>query len=766
MKTYITLLVFIFSISSSGFGQSLVINEIMTSNSQTISDQDGDYVDWIELYNNSSSSIDLANFKLSDDPENLDKWTFPSVTIGAYDFLIIYASGKDRPIASELHTNFKVKSDGEALVLSDPSNTIVDSYPPISLGTDRTYGRLDDGTQNFGFLSNPTPDQSNNSEEFITEILFSNPSGFYNSSFDLVLTCEDSIYYTLDGSEPSMNSTLYTEPIPVSAAAPNKLSLIPTTPRPYAPNVFPNNELGFQTPRRNLNKGLVLRALAFKNGNPTSKVYSHTYFTENIEYKFPVISLITDSFSLFDHDTGIYVPGIHLDSSDIDWTGNYHQRGDAWERMGNVELFNSSGNLEFSEAIGFRISGRKSRTAPQKSIRLYFRDEYGASKIDYSFFPSRTYSDFKRILLRSSFTYWWGKNTLFQDDLIQRVVSQNEIDLDIQMSHPSVLFINGEYWGIHNIRERQDKHYLESLHGVDGDSVDIIEGNTSVIEGSADDFIELLEFVELNDLSNPANYEYVKTKIDIDNYMNYLIVEMFFDNQDWPWNNVKLWKPQRPNSKWRWLLYDLDATASDYTRNPFEAISKATDKQSTLFNNLLKNSDFSSLFLDRFIAHLQTTFNPNQMTKTLDQFQSIYAPEVSEHIERWSNPADYSAWTSSCDFLSSFIENRPCYMKSILIDQFNLSGIPEYDCLYGAQEQNITIFPNPSAGLFTISIDTENDGQGSIAVFNELGIAIYSKTIYYKTTQADLSFLNNGIYFLRVDFNGFQELKKIVIYKS
>jgi len=737
----------------------------MTSNDHTIADEDGEYPDWIELYNNSSSPINLQNFKLSDDHNHIDKWSFPSISIDAYSFLIVFASGKNRNSIHELHANFKIKSSGEFITLSDQTNFIIDSIPPVSLETDKTYGRLYDGTPNLGFISNPTPNQSNNSEQFINEIIFSHLSGFYKNSFDLTLTSDDSVYYTLDGSMPSLHSNLYTDPISISSIAPNTISLIKTNHIPYVPNIWPNYEFGFQTPQNDLNKGVVLRAMSFKNGAPTSKVYSHTYFTENIEYTFPVISLITDSLNLFDNDTGIYVPGIHLDSSNMDWTGNYYQRGDEWERIGNIDFFDGTGNLVLSEVVGFRISGQKSRSAPQKSIRIYFRDEYGTSKINYPFFPSRSYNDFKRILLRSSFTYWWGRNTLFQDDLLQTFVSQNNLDLDVQMSRPSIVFINGEYWGIHNIRERQDKHYLESIHEIDGDSVDIIEGNLSVIEGNADDFIELMNFVELNDLSNSLNYEFVKNKIDIDNYIDYFIVEMYFNNQDWPANNVKLWRSQSPHSKWRWLLYDLDAAISDYEGNSFDYISGATDKQSILFNSLLRNNAFKNKFLDRFIFHLKTTFNPNRINELIHQFQSIYEPEIAEHILRWSNPVDYNSWKNSCDFLRTFIENRPCHMKDILIDQFNLNDMDEFDCLYN-NSIDVKIFPNPSSGKFTVLINKPKEVKASIAVFNGLGQNVYNKILNSNISQMDLSFLGNGIYFFRLDIDGVYETKKIVIDKK
>lgn len=752
-----------------------MINEFMSSNSSTLQDLDGDFSDWIELYNTSAFPINLENYGLSDELNDPYKWVFPSIVINPNEFLLVYASGKDQ-LAGELHTNFSLKSNGEILILSDPVFGNDDIFDPIHLISDKTYGRLDDGEDNFGILFTPTPGQSNTLTHFETEISFSQPPGFYPDDFMLQINCDDSVYYTTDGSVPTTSSHLYQSPIEITSDRPNSISLIPTNYMSYDPAVFPNNQFGFRTPPVDINKGTVVRAMAFKNGNASSRVHTKTYFTGDIGYTIPTFSIAMDSVDLFDFNTGIYVPGTHLDSTNMVWTGNYYNGGINWEKPGHVEFFDPNGQQQFSSEIGIRISGQKSRSAPQKSLRLYFREKYGLSKVHYPFFPKYYHSEFKRIMLRSSFTYWWGRNTLFQDDLIQTIAAQSEWNLDVQRTSPAVLFINGEYWGIQNIRERQDKHYLSTIHDINKDGVNIIEGNTAVIEGSAADFHALIFYVDANDLSLPQHYDFVKSRIDIDSYIDYYIIEMYFNNLDWPWNNVKLWKRQTPNAKWRWLLYDLDATMLSPDNNPFEQIESSASPnsqyynvQSILFTKLLENTDFRSAFVKRFNYHLHYTFDPKKLEPFLDNFKTIYAPEVKEHVHRWGNPSSYGNWSESCDFISEFFRIRPCYMRDFLLEEFESEELEHFDCSYTNLDETVTVFPNPSAGNVSILLNEYIPTEAPFIyfdVYTQMGRLVCSHRNEGKLSQLDLTHLSNGIYHVKITYKGKNTTRKLVISKN
>lgn len=230
----------------------------MSANGTTFLDEDGDFLDWVEIYNPTSSSINLEDYSLSDGFSNLEKWSFPSVTIPPNGFLFVFLSGKNRSLASnELHTNFKLKSTGEYLILSNNYGTVVDHFLPVALDKDYSYGRLPDGANTAGYLAQSSPQATNNNSDFIRFINFSRPQGFHSAAFDLELSCSDSIYYTLDGSLPSPHSTLYESPIYITDNPTNKLSLIPTT------------HDAFEPPQNNVKHGIVIRAQPFRNGEPT-----------------------------------------------------------------------------------------------------------------------------------------------------------------------------------------------------------------------------------------------------------------------------------------------------------------------------------------------------------------------------------------------------------------------------------------------------------------------------------------------------------------
>ena len=723
----------------------------MSANGSTFIDEDGDFSDWVELYNPTSSAIDLQNYTLSDGFTNLEKWTFPSVIIPSQGFLVVFLSGKDRSMSgNELHTNFKLKSSGEYLIISNNQGVVVDHFLPVDLDKDYSYGRLPDGSNTAGFLNVSTPLTTNNNADFISFIDFSHPQGFYSYAFDLEMTCSDSIYYTLDGSLPTTQSLLYESSVNVVENTANKLSLIPTTPDNFAP------------PENNVKHGVIIRAQPFRNGIPTGPVHNRSYFTQEHDYSFDVLSIAIDSSSLFDLDTGIYIPGVHFDPANPDWTGNYYQRGIDWERRCSVTLFDREGEQAFTENMGVRISGNKSRSLKQKSLRFYLRSEYGKSSVSYPFFKDRDYQDVKRFVARSSFTSWYDRNTLFRDELVHAVASLKKMDLDVQMARPSVVFINGEYWGIHTIKERQDEHYLHSIYGYDKDSLDIIDGNLTATNGSSIGFSELLDFVELNDLSEADNYEEVTEQIDISNFIDYYIIETYFGNVDWPVNNMRLWRPQTEDGKWRFLLYDLDAVIGDVQWDPFERLDTLTDDQSFLFKNLLLNETFKNDFICRYKYLLATAFHPDLMREFINRFKAKYGPELPKHISRWSNPISMNKWEESCDYLRTFLDDRPQHIQTYLMNYFNLEDFDNSGCnLEGTS--GISIYPNPADDQSYLQLNNLELIGGTVSIYDTKGSLINQEPVRYLTQHLQIADLQSGLYIVYVQKNDIVRTAKLLL---
>ena len=271
----------------------IFINEIMSNNESCISDIDGEYSDWIELYNNSDDTINLGNYLLSDNRNNLNKWSFPQTTISPGGTILIFASGKDLIINSELHANFKLSSDGEPIYLSNNNGVLIDSIRAISLGEDDSYGRLPDGSANLINLDIYSPNNSNNNT---SQLVFSKPAGFYQSPFYINIKSlkNDTIYYSLDGSLPNMNSYILNDSIFIynKSLDPNYFSSISTSNSSVRPWVSPIDLI---------DKANIVRCVSYKDGRPSSNIYTQTYFINpkiSNNYNTPVLSLVTEETSL------------------------------------------------------------------------------------------------------------------------------------------------------------------------------------------------------------------------------------------------------------------------------------------------------------------------------------------------------------------------------------------------------------------------------------------------------------------------------------
>ena len=734
----------------------------MASNSSTIADGSGEYSDWIEIYNPGPNSVDLGGYYVSDQLDDVTKYQIPSgngaTVIPANDFLLLWAS--DDPTKGVLHLPFKLSASGEAFVLAAPDGTtIIDSLSFGGQQTDVSYGRQPDGSGSLFFFSPATPRSSNNASTAYGSLLappeFSVGAGFYPSNVQLSLLTDDpeaTIYYTLDGSEPSpdhvggttyryknryeenpgdpsgdfltnaVESYVYATPLTLTdrASAPNSLSVVSST-YDAVPAYFPVAVV---------NKANVVRAVVAKPGALSSEIVTNTYFVNpqgRARYTLPVVSVAVPENKLFDYDEGIYVAGVDFDNwraanpsqPPLGFIGaNYLRRGDETEAQGNFEYYDSGSEPVLNQGMGIRIHGGASRAYPRKSLRLYARSEYGESEFDYPFFPEKPRDFYKRLLLRNSGSDWYF--SLFRDAVAQRAVSH--LRFDTQASQPCVVFLDGEYWGVHNLRERLDKYYLASTYGVNPDSVDILENRQEVQEGSNAGYLAMLDFLNANSLTDSANYAYIKTLIDIDNFTDYQIAEIHSANDDWVNNNVQYWRkqtaqyepdaPYGQDGRWRWLMYDLDEGYRMY-RN--QVSTNTLDRATTTENNfgrltlplrrLLENTTYRNNFISRFADLLNTTFKPARLEQLIDAYAAEIDPEIDEHIQRWRFPATRAVWESNVDETVTFAQQRPGYVREHIRGKF---GLPA--------QHNLTLGVSDTLGGFvrvnTIDIEAATPGVG------------------------------------------------------
>jgi hypothetical protein len=642
-KKYIKLLLFFtIGISKSIYSNGqLYINEIFITNaSADLYKGSYNYLDWIEIFNGGTTTLNLADYYLTDDTLNLKKWRFHSTTFKPNSFYTVFADG----VGISIHTNFKLKADGGVIILSDASGTIIDKLIYKKQYYNISSGRQPDGSATWYYFQTYTKGKPNTSQvanKISGNVVCKPEGGFYSAQVNVVLTSSTgtgSIYYTLDGSEPSINSNLYAQPL--------------------------------------LLKGKqILRARVIENGRLPGAIRTETYLINERRPELPVVSLVTEPRNLWNDTIGIYVAGKNgITAFCSDSPKNWNRD---WERSANFEMFDVNQMQVINQSIGTKLMGACSRLNPQKSMVISAKSKYGKGKLEYKFFTRKSVKSFDGICLRNSgndFPY-----TMLRDAMMQ-TLTIGRLNLEYQADQPVAFYLNGMYWGLINMRERSSEDLLTSNFGIDENNIDLLENNSSLVCGSASDYDAMLSFMGSNNMADPDAYKVVESQMDIDNFINYEIFDIYINNKDWPGNNIKYWRTKNPLSKWRWIIYDTDFGFGLYNHGPDEnALQAALDPNGPnwpnppwstfLLRKLLENADFKTKFINRFYANINTTFKTNRVIQIIDSMQNKIANEMQYHLARWGS--DLGSWNSNVEILRDFARRRPSYMRQFLHDQFS-----------------------------------------------------------------------------------------------
>ncbi len=633
---------FLLFISVVSFGQ-IYINEFMASNASTIKDPDyNNDADWFELYNDGNSAVNLDGYFITDNFNIPDKWRISNIIIPAKGYKIFWADGMD----TGNHTNFKLTASGEEIGLYKPDLSVLDTIRFANQNPDISTGRNLENLMLWGHFIVATPEAPNKTEFFsdfvLNEPMFNIRGGLYNAgqSVSLFTDLGGEIRYTLDGSEPKLQSKLYSNPI----------QIIVTT---------------------------VVRARVFKPNMMPGPVITNTYFiNENMKARgLPVVSLASDPGNFWDAQNGIYVQSFKPE----------------WEIPVNIELFenNQSDRAAFNEKAGVKVNGLYSWQLPEKMLGVYFKKQYGTSTLDNTLFYDSPRAGFKTFALRASGNDW--SNTLMRDILGQNATQLN-MHLDISHFRWCIVYFNGQYMGIHNFREKIETDYIEKHYGLAAGTFDMVENEDYAECGDLNAYNDFkIQFSK--DLSVQANFDAVAELMDIEDFTNLVITEAATGNSSVD-HNVMAWKP-KDSGMWNWILMDLDRGFTNVTSQP---ISFYTGQTSFPFGRLIKNKAYQSYFGKKLADHLFSCFHPDEMKKLIDVHQKTIEAEIPNHVARWLGrtssygnampSVDY--WYNEVNKLRTFVEQRPAF----LLDDLKNYGFT------GTANLMVSIFPEDAGTMY------------------------------------------------------------------
>lgn len=732
--------------------QSIAINEVMGSNQVTITDYQGDYEDWIELYNYGSTPVNLQGFGLSDDIANPFKWVFPNTLLGPNSFLLVWASGKHVVgTANELHTNFSVSSSGESVTLTAPDGTTLSQAPILPFQIDVSIGRQPDGTGSWLYFYSATPNASNvgtGITELVVPPIFSQASGLYSTSFSLNLSHPNPnaiIVYTLDGSDPSLSnlsgsSFSYKNVYPLeigSAFGPllsqgyvsntytQPIQIIDRSPLPDQLTKKNTSQTPHHIPPNPVRKGTVVKARAYVNGI-ASPIIGQTYFVwpQGSPYSMPVISIIIPEKSMFDYNDGIYTAGVDFDTwrtnnpnNNQFWRpewNNYWRSGDLWEYPMHYEVFSPDNfNTLLSQRAGMRIHGNNSRVLHIKNLRLYARGVYdGNSTFDLPVFtstipfavnPNNTIS--KRILLRAD-----GAGGPVVYDVAFNRLMQPVYEGVTRIEH-AIHFINGEYWGLTAFRDRFDAHHYSNNFGVSDTNIVQIDckgSNCALDEGTNtdfDEFIVLRDYVIQNDMGIQSNFDQVEAQLDMRSFIDHMVLQLFSADNSY---ERFFWKTRVPENnnfgdgKWRLATQDFEASLSLNNNWLVHWTNIATlSSNSQWFARLLANTSFRNRFINRYADLLNTAFLSTRFTEVIENIYEEVTPYLAEDIQRMPREVFYQQ--SEKNSLLAWANERPNSERTNVLTHFQLNALVTVTVDVDA----------PSAGRIqvnTVLIDPETTG--------------------------------------------------------
>ena len=533
-------------------------------------------------------------------------------------------------------------------------------------------------------------------------VTFSHSGGYYENSFSLELTCDETyhIRYTTNGTTPTSKSALYDSPLFLDSNLYSKSNIYTIV------NCIPSRFRSVD----DVDRCIIIRAAVFdKNERCVSNVESNSYFIKSLGCDFhglPVFSIAADSLDLFGYETGIFVPGKYYDENKSRNTGNYYQRGRDWERVINLEFYEPD-NSCINQQCGLRTHGNASRWFQQKGMKLYARKEYSGKHFKHEFFNDTRSTRFKHLTLHP-FTCSVWVTTGGQEYISHQIVKG--LNIDATSVREVSVFINGEYWGIYTLEETPDERFLENRYGADLTKANVVKYFEIQDHGDISEWNELFEWFKTADLSLPADSAFAYSHIDVPSFIDYMIFEIFSANLDWPENNVKIWQPEK-GQPFRFIFFDADGC---FIRWKHKALFHAMNsgRNSVVLNHFLQNKYFRKAFYDRYLELKTTRLSKETMTSALKKYRKIVKDEIPRQAKRFSFPKNVKRWRRDLDTVSEFIANRHAAFEEEFFSTFQVN---EKDIAY------ITNYPNPSKNTVTVYLKSMTANMVNISIYDSFG---------------------------------------------
>lgn len=620
--------------------------------------------DWVELHNSTGSAVSLGGYGLSNNPKNPAKWVFPDISIEPGEYLLLYATGSaDKAQKKNLKLNFNISSTGEALFFFDPNGKLIDKLSAGRMRSGQSYGR--DGSDNRFYYAEPTPGaQNGKGYEGITQLpAFSVTPGIYDNAVTVAITAGEgeTIRYTTDCTTPNASSEVYSGELSIS-------------------------------------KNSVIRAAAFRDGYLSGDVATATYLfrSDGVNHALPVVTLVTDPDNLWNSKTGIYATGDQFDPdaasyADTLQSATYYQAKFAteeqvdtiWEKPAAFSLFDDNGKQVFTQNVGIRIAGSFGRGRAQKGFNVIARKEYGKGSMEYPFFQNRPYTEYKAVVLRAGAQD--QNRSKIRDELASGLLEGTDINILYQAYRPTVLYLNGEYWGVYFMKEKRNRFFV-AQHENTENNVDLAigKGFKQRSYGDNSDWVSLYEYATSHDLSSAEAYAYVSERMDVDSFRDYMIAEIYNGNTDT--YNFQYYRLK--GGKWKFIFYDFcwgfqspghETLAFRMGKTPSDVCS------AKLFAAMLQNKGWRDSFCRRFAELLNTAFAPERVSALIEELYGYVEPEIKREREKFNkdtfmgvkqpntNLGTYEGFQSEISKLKDFAQRRPEELKRQLQSNLGLS---------------------------------------------------------------------------------------------